>query len=245
MSERVVVITGGSRGLGAGLVKSFLDSGDKVATCSRSATPFIDDLIADDSVSARFHYSSVDVSDRLSAQSFVRGVCDLWGGVDVLVNNAGIARDGVIGLASPDDVDTVVDLNVKGTIHMTKATVRRMLSVGRGGRIVNVSSIVGVTGYQGLAIYSASKAALDGMTRSLARELGPRGITVNSIAPGYLTTEMSHGLTATQLEQIRRRTPMGRLGSPDDIADATQFLASSAASFINGHVLVVDGGLTA
>ncbi|WP_308248313.1 SDR family NAD(P)-dependent oxidoreductase [Nocardia nova] len=245
MNERVVVITGGSRGLGAELIRSFLNSGDRVATCSRSATPFIDELLGDESVSSRFHYTSVDVSDRGSAELFVRDVCERWGGVDVLVNNAGVARDGVIGLASADDVDTVVDLNVKGTIHMTRAGSRRMLAAGRGGRIVNLSSVVGVSGYQGLAIYSATKAALDGLTRSLARELGPRGITVNSIAPGYLTTEMSHGLTDLQLEQIRRRTPLGRLGTPADIAAAAQFLAADTASFVNGHVLVVDGGLTA
>ena len=136
-----------------------------------------------------------------------------WGGVDVLVNNAGVARDGVIALADDDDVDTVVDLNLKGTLQMTKLVVRRMLSGGHG-HIVNVSSIVGLSGYRGLVVYSATKAALDGMTRALARELGSRGITVNSVAPGYLRTEMSHGLDEEQLEQIVRRTPAGRLGEP-------------------------------
>ncbi|MEU7146369.1 3-oxoacyl-ACP reductase FabG [Nocardia sp. NPDC046473] len=245
MSERVVVVTGGSRGLGADLVRSFLDSGDKVATCSRSISPFLEKLLADESVASRLYYSAVDVADRAAAESFVREVYGHWGGIDVLVNNAGVARDGVLGLTSADDVDTVIDLNLKGSIFVTKATVRKMLAAGAGGRIVNVSSVVGLTGYQGLSVYSATKAGLDGMTRSLARELGPRGITVNSVAPGYLSTELSHGLTANQLEQICRRTPLGRLGSPSDVSAAVQFLTSESASFITGHVMVVDGGLTA
>jgi 3-oxoacyl-[acyl-carrier protein] reductase len=139
----------------------------------------------------------------------------------------------------------VVNLNVKATVHMTRVVVRRMLArERRGGRIVNISSIVGLSGYRGLAVYSATKAALDAMTRSLARELGPAGITVNSVAPGYMRTEMSHGLDDAQLGQIVRRTPAGRLGEARDVARAVQFLASPESDYLTGHVLVVDGGLT-
>ncbi|MFC9477208.1 SDR family NAD(P)-dependent oxidoreductase [Nocardia sp. NPDC056952] len=244
MSERVVIITGGSRGLGADLVRSFLESGDKVATCSRSGSPFLDSLAADQSLASRFFSSVVDICDRVAVESFVGEVNQRWGAPDVLVNNAGVAREGVLGLMGTDDIDTVIDLNLKGTLHISRAAVRKMLTAG-SGRIINISSVVGISGYQGLSVYSATKAGLDGMTRSLARELGPRGITVNSVAPGYLTTEMSHGLTDTQLEQIRRRTPLGRLGSPADVSSAVQFLASDAGTFITGHVLVMDGGLTA
>src|SRR5204863_3902912 len=127
------------------------------------------------------------------------------------------------------------------TIHMTRLVVRRMLRQG-SGRIINISSIVGLAGYRGLSVYGATKAALDGFTRALARELGPRGITVNSVAPGYLRTEMSHGLEDEQLGQIARRTPAGRLGEVGDVAAAVLFLASPEAEFISGHVLVVDGG---
>jgi 3-oxoacyl-[acyl-carrier protein] reductase len=147
-------------------------------------------------------------------------------------------------LVQEDDVDTVIDLNLKASIEMTRLVVRRMLPRG-AGRIVNVSSVIGLRGYRGLAVYAATKAGLDAMTRALARELGSRGITVNSVAPGYLRTEMSHGLDEAQLGQIERRTPLGRLGNPEDVAGAVQFLVSPEAAFITGHVLVVDGGLTA
>jgi 3-oxoacyl-[acyl-carrier protein] reductase len=244
MTGRVVIITGGSRGLGAGIVQSFLDSGDRVATCARSHTDEIEKWLADPGTADRLLFREVDLADRAACAAFVKAVVDRWGGVDVLVNNAGVARDGVIALADDDDVDAVVDLNLKGTLQMTKLVVRRMLSGGRG-HIVNVSSIVGLSGYRGLVVYSATKAALDGMTRALARELGSRGITVNSVAPGYLRTEMSHGLDEDQLEQIVRRTPAGRLGDPSDIARVVQFLTAPENDYLTGQVIVADGGLTA
>ena len=241
---RVVIVTGGSRGLGEGLVRAFLDHGDTVATCSRTPTDATVAWAAAPDTRERFCFEAVDVTDRDAAKQFVRDVAERFGRIDVLVNNAGVARDGVLGLFSEDDVDTVVDLNVKGTIAVTRAVVRRMLHQG-AGRIINVSSIVGLSGYRGLSVYGATKAALDGFTRALARELGGRGITVNSVAPGYLRTEMSHGLDEDQLVQIARRTPAGRLGEVADVAAAVLFLASPDAEFISGHVLVVDGGLTA
>lgn len=240
---RVVVVTGGSRGLGAALVQAFLDEGDAVATCSRSATELTDAWSTDPGTADRFLFAPVDMADRRSCEAYIKAVLDRFGHIDVLVNNAGVAHDGVLGLFSDDDVDTVVDLNLKGTLHITKLVSRRMLPRG-SGRIINISSVVGLRGYRGLAAYSATKAALDGITRSLARELGPRGITVNSVAPGYLRTEMSHGLTASDLDSIARRTPVGRLGEPPDVAAAVLFLASEGAAFISGHVLVVDGALT-
>jgi 3-oxoacyl-[acyl-carrier protein] reductase len=239
---RAVLITGGSRGLGAGIVEAFLADGDRVATCSRSATENTDRWASEHG--DRFQFEPVDLYDAKACEAFVNEVADRFGGVDVLVNNAGVARDGVIGLASAEDIDAVIDLNLKATLVVTRAVVRKMLRAG-SGRIINVSSIVGLSGYRGLGVYSATKAGLDGLTRSLARELGSRGITVNSVAPGYLRTEMSHGLTEDQLDQIARRTPAGRLGDPEDVAAAVRFLASDDAKFITGHVLVVDGGLTA
>ena len=146
--------------------------------------------------------------------------------------------------SSDDDIDVVVDLNLKGTLHVTRLVSRRMLARGHG-RIVNISSIVGLSGYRGLSVYSATKAALDGLTLALARELGSRGITVNSVAPGYLNTEMSHGLDEGQLHQIVRRTPAGRLGEPEDVAHLVQFLAAPENDYITGQVFVIDGGLTA
>jgi 3-oxoacyl-[acyl-carrier protein] reductase len=238
------VVTGGSRGLGAALVQDFLDEGDRVATCSRAASEHTDAWSADAGLADRFYHGALDLSDRPASDAFVHGVIERFGGIDVLVNNAGLARQGVLGLFSDEDVDAVVDLNLKATIHITKQVVRRMLVEG-SGRIINISSIVGLSGYRGLSVYGATKAALDGFTRALARELGTRGITVNSVSPGYLRTEMTHGLDGEQLGQIARRTPAGRLGEPEDVVAAVRFLAGREAAFINGHTLVVDGGLTA
>jgi 3-oxoacyl-[acyl-carrier protein] reductase len=241
---RVVIVTGGSRGLGAGIVRSYLAEGDLVATCSRSRTDEVDAWESDPATADRFLFQPADLSRVEDAEAFVKAVVDRWGRVDVLINNAGVARDGILALFSDDDVDTVVDLNIKGTVYMTRLVSRRMLA-RRSGHIVNISSIVGLSGYRGLAVYSASKAALDGMTRALARELGSRGIVVNGIAPGYLRTEMSHGLDEGQLVQIERRTPAGRLGDPEDIARVCRFLTDPANTYLTGQVLVVDGGLTA
>jgi 3-oxoacyl-[acyl-carrier protein] reductase len=239
-----VIVTGGSRGLGAGIVQSYLDSGDRVATCARSRTPEIDKWADDPDLEGRFLFQEVDLSDRAETTAFVAGVLQAWDTVDVLVNNAGVARDGVLGLTTDEDIDIVVDLNLKGTLHITRLVSRRMLARG-SGKIVNISSIVGLSGYRGLAVYSATKAALDGLTRALARELGSRGITVNSVAPGYLRTEMSHGLDEAQMNQIVRRTPAGRLGEPSDIARVVQFLTAPENDYLTGQVVVVDGGLTA
>ena len=239
---RVVVITGGSRGLGAGIVQAHLDAGDRVATCARSRTDEVDRW--EKEFPERFLFAEVDLSDREETGAFVAAVVGRWESVEVLVNNAGVARDGILAMADDDDIDVVVDLNIKGTLHITKLVSRRMLA-RRRGHIVNISSIVGLSGYRGLAVYSATKAALDGMTRALARELGSRGITVNSIAPGYLRTEMSHGLDEDQLGQIIRRTPAGRLGEPADIARLVLFLTDPANDYITGQVIVADGGLTA
>jgi 3-oxoacyl-[acyl-carrier protein] reductase len=243
VSNRVVIVTGGSKGLGAGIVKSFLDSGDRVATCSRKKTEEVEGWEGDPALSDRFMFVAADLSKREDSDAFVRAVFERWERIDVLVNNAGVAIDGVLGLFSDEDTDTVVDLNLKGTIHMTRLVSRHMLTQ-HSGRIINISSIIGLSGYRGLSVYGATKAALDGFTRALARELGSRGITVNSIAPGYLRTEMSHGLDEGQLEQIVRRTPSGRLGEPDDVARAVQFLVAEESDYITGHVLVLDGGLT-
>jgi 3-oxoacyl-[acyl-carrier protein] reductase len=237
-------VTGGSRGLGASLVQSFLAAGDRVATCSRAPTPQVESWLATPELRDRFHYEALDLTDRPAVANFVGGVFERFAGIDVLVNNSGIAHAGVLGLVRDEDVDALLDVNLRATIQITKLVVRHMLVSG-SGRIVNISSIVGLSGYRGLSVYGATKAALDGFTRALARELGTRGITVNSVAPGYLRTEMTHGLDEGQLAQIARRTPLGRLGEPEDVAAAVRFLASPEAGFITGHVLVIDGGLTA
>ncbi len=242
MARRTVLVTGGSRGLGVGIVEAFLADGDRVATCSRSATPRTDAWAADPAYADRFFFAPVDLADRDAAAAFVHDVHERFGPVDVLVNNAGVAKDGILGTFGDDDTDTVIDLNLKATFQVTKLVVRKMLLGEGGGRIINISSIVGLSGYRGLTVYGATKAALDGFTRALAASSAPAGITVNSVAPGYLRTEMSHGLDEAQLGQIARRTPAGRLGEVEDVANAVRFLAAPESQFITGHVLVVDGG---
>jgi 3-oxoacyl-[acyl-carrier protein] reductase len=243
VTPRVALVTGGSRGLGVGLVQAFLDAGYCVETCARTSTGAIEAWEEDRELKERFHFSSVDVSDASQADAFVKEAAARWGRIDALINNAGVAREGVIGLFGDDALDQVVDLNLKGTVYVTRAASRVMLA-RRAGAIVNISSVVGLSGYRGLSVYGATKAALDGLTRALARELGSRGITVNSVAPGYLRTEMSHGLDEEQLRQIARRTPLSRLGDPDDVARAVLFLTDPANTFVTGQVVVVDGGLT-
>jgi 3-oxoacyl-[acyl-carrier protein] reductase len=241
--RRVVVITGGSRGLGAGIVQAYLDAGYRVATCSRTRTEQVDSWLSDGDTADRLLFCETDVSNRADDAAFIKAVVERWRRIDILVNNAGVARDGVIATAREGDVDAVIDLNLKGTIEITRLVSRRMLAQG-GGHIVSISSIVGLSGYRGLAVYSATKAAIDGLTRALARELGSRGIFVNSVAPGYLRTEMSHGLDEEQLQQIIRRTPAGRLGEPEDIARLVMFLTSEDNTYITGQTFVADGGLT-
>jgi 3-oxoacyl-[acyl-carrier protein] reductase len=238
----VALVTGGSKGLGAGLVTAYLRAGYAVATCARSESDAVRRWREGDA-SERFLFVTADVSQRADADRFVKAAVERFGGADVLVNNAGVAREGVIGLFRDEDIDAVVDLNLKGTVYVTRAASRVMLA-RRSGSIVNISSIVGTSGYRGLAVYGATKAALDGFTRAMARELGSRGITVNSVAPGYLRTEMSHGLDEAQLDQITRRTPLGRLGDPEDIARVVLFLTDPANRYLTGQVVVVDGGLT-
>jgi 3-oxoacyl-[acyl-carrier protein] reductase len=227
-----------------GIVRAYLAAGERVVTCARSITPEVEELAADPALADRFLFVPVDLKDRAATAAFVRAASERFGPVRVLVNNAGIAPDGMIGLFADSDVDEVIDLNLKGTIQLTRLVVRNMMAKAEGGWIVNVSSIVGMSGYRGLSVYSATKAALDGLTRSLSRELGPLGIVVNSVAPGYLRTELTHGFDPAQLDQIVRRTPAGRLGEPEDVARAVLFLTDPANDYLMGQVLVIDGGIT-
>lgn len=242
-TPRTVLVSGGSRGLGVEIVAHFLELGDRVATFSREPTERIRSWRSDPALAGRFHYAAIDALDQKAVAAFVKETCAALGTIDVLVNNAGVARDGLLALARDEDIDTVLDLNLKSTFSLTRHVVRAML-LGSGGRVINITSIVGRSGYRGLSVYSATKAALEGFTRALARELGSRGITVNAVAPGYLRTEMTSALAAGQLRQIVSRTPLGRLGESKDVVPTIAFLASDAASFITGQVFVVDGGIT-
>lgn len=237
---KVVLVSGGSRGLGAGLVDWFLRRGYKVASFSRNAGDRAERWRR--AYPGRFYFDELDIADREACKRYVKRVQGQFGDIQVLVNNAGIAHAGLLPLADDESMDRLIDINLKATFRLTRLVVRPMLSLG-WGRVINISSIAGLSGYRGLSVYGATKAGLDGFTRSLARELGPRNITVNSVAPGYLSTEMTAELSASQRERIIRRTPLGRFGSPEDVAAMVEFLADEKADFITGQVFVVDGGL--
>jgi 3-oxoacyl-[acyl-carrier protein] reductase len=242
-SSQVIIVSGGSRGLGRAFVEDFLSHGHIVATFSRSKTPFVEELERRDPHGNSFCWRPVDVTDYDAVKAFVLATAHRYERIDGLVNNAAIAVDGPLALMQRSAVDDQVGMNLLGATYLTQACTRIMLTQQRGC-IVNVSSVVGLRGYTGLSVYSATKAAFDGMTRSLARELGARGIRINSLAPGFIETDMSDRLAPRQREQIVRRTPLGRLGTLEDVVGVMRFLLSPAASYITGQTLIVDGGLT-
>lgn len=242
-ADDVVIVSGGSRGLGLALVRAFLSSGRRVATFSRSATPELQDLAEQAQQRDRFHWNQADGADAAAIHDFVAAVGRKWGGITTLVNNAGVGTDGLLTLMRQADIGHTIDLNLRGPLLLTQACTKWMIRSGRGA-IVNISSVNALRGHTGVAVYSATKAALDGLTRSLARELGPRGIRVNSVAPGYFESGMVKGLVDSARERIIRRTPLGRMADVHDIANAVQFLVSEQAAFITGQVIVVDGGIT-
>ncbi len=240
---RHVIVTGGSRGIGFGLVQHLLRDGYRVSTCSRSLSADLERLQRDHADRLRWFACRIGEDDP---EAFV-GAAVAWAGGDGLwglVNNAAIAGEGVLATFPMIEANRIISVNLVGVLALTRAVLRVFLRNQSGGRVLSVGSIVGLRGYSGLSAYSAAKAGVDGMTRALAREVGRRGITVNTVAPGYLKTELSDTLTAEQLVQIARRTPLQRLATIDDVAAAVLFLLGDAAGFITGQTLVVDGGLT-
>ncbi len=237
LPERVLV-TGGSRGLGLAFCRALVAEGSAVRTIARSRTEAVEEL--ERTAGDRFEFVTGDVTSDDAIRRFVEGARDF----DALVNNAGAGIDGLLATQSVDAIDRVLDLNLRAALVCAKWFVRARLGARLPGTIVNVSSIVGIRGYAGLAAYGATKAGMLGMTRALARELGSRGFRVNAVLPGYLDTELSSSLGTQQLDQIVRRTPLGRLGTVDDITPVVLFLLSDAAAFLTGQEIVVDGGIT-
>ncbi len=238
--RRHVVISGGSRGLGMAIVRGLLDAGYQVSTFSRSTTEFVESMAKRDG----FYFASADLSNGSSVSSFLKSAEALFGRPYALINCAAIAVDGVLAMTPEDSIRKLLLVNAEGTLRFTRLVVRRMLSTKSGGVILNISSISSLRGFKGMSAYAFTKGGLDAFTRSLARELGGQQIRVNSIAPGYYDTEMSHNLSDAHKQKVLRRTPLGRLGSPEDVVGAVLFFLSDQASFITGQVLAIDGGST-
>ena len=241
--NQVAVVTGAGRGIGHAIAVRLASEGARVASVSRTEANA--QKTADEINSARADAAkayAVDVADHAAVQEAAAQILADFGRVDILVNNAGVTRDGLSMRMSLDDWDTVVNTNLKGAFVFTQALMRPMIKQ-RSGRIINISSIAGLTGNAGQANYSASKAGLIGLTKTLARELASRGITVNAVAPGLIETDMTTVLSEEIRQAILQKVPLGKLGEPDDIAGAVAYLASGEAKYITGQVLTVDGGM--
>lgn len=234
--NQVVIITGGSRGIGKSIAEKFAVTGAKVTVTFKNS------IDADFFDRKGIRHEKCDAADTTEVQSFIDSVIKEHSRVDILINNAGVTKDGLLMRMSESDWDMVMDTNAKGVFNFTKAVCRQMISQKRG-KIVNIGSIVGITGNAGQANYSASKAAVIGFTKSIAKELASRNINVNCIAPGYIDTDMTSKLNDTVKKGILDAIPLKRIGSGDDIASAVMFLCSPAASYITGQVICVDGGM--
>ena len=242
LTGRIALVTGASQGIGRAIALELARQGATVALAARNETKLADvaaEIVAAGGQAGAF---ALDVASEESIKTGAKAVLDQYGKVEILVNNAGITRDDLAMKMKRADWDDVLATNLTGAFLLTQAVMRPMMK-NRWGRIVNITSVVGRTGQTGQVNYAASKAGMIGMTRSLARELASRGITVNAVAPGYIETAMTHVLSEELVKQMLASIPLGRAGSDQDIANAVAFLASDAASYITGHVLDVNGGM--
>ena len=242
LKDKVALITGGSKGVGAATAKLFGREGAVVAVVDLDAekgAKLCEEISAGGGAAAFFQ---ADVADRIGVKAMVESVMARYNRIDILVNNAGILRDATLVKMTPEQWDTVIAVNLTGVFNCTQAIVPLMIQQG-GGRILCASSVVGVYGNIGQTNYVASKAGVIGMVKVWAKELGRKGITVNAVTPGFIATDMTASLPPKVLDLMRDKTPLGRLGTPEDVAHAYLFLASDEASFITGAVLSVDGGL--
>ena len=241
--NQAAIVTGAGRGIGHAIAVRLASEGARVACVSRSeenAKRTADELNILGADSAK-HYA-VDVADHAAVQKTGAQILEDFTKIDILVNNAGVTRDGLAMRMSVEDWDTVINTNLRGAFNFTQAIIRAMIKQ-RSGRIINITSVIGLIGNAGQTNYAASKAGLIGFTKSLARELASRNITVNAVAPGFITTDMTAGLSDEIKKTIQSQIPLGKTGAPEDVASAVAFLASAEASYITGQILCVDGGM--
>jgi 3-oxoacyl-[acyl-carrier protein] reductase len=243
---RSVIVTGGSRGLGLGISRKLATSGYRAIAIARKQSNELTAAMeeAETAAPGSFHFVPFDLTEIESIPDLVKTLRKDFGPIYGLVNNAGISFDGVLALMPTSQIEQLVRVNTLSPMILTKYVVRSMMADG-GGRIVNMSSITAFTGYSGLSVYGATKASIIGFSRSMAREVGRMGVTVNSVAPGFIETDMTQGLKDEQRQQIERRSALKRLADIDDVANAVEFLLSDKAKNITGTVLTVDAGNTA
>lgn len=243
LKEKVALVTGASRGIGKAIALSFSREGAFVIinyNGSKEKAEEVKNEIIEKGGKAEIYQCNVAKENEI--KEMIDFIIKTYGKLDILVNNAGITKDGLIMKLSEDDFDNVMNINLKGTFLCTKHVARQMMKQ-RSGRIINMSSVVGVMGNAGQVNYSASKAGIIGLTKSLAKEIGSRGVTVNAVAPGYIVTDMTNELSDSVKEKILEGVPLKRMGKPEDIAEACTFLASDKASYITGQVIGINGGM--
>lgn len=243
LDDRVAVVTGGSRGIGRAVALELARRGATVVVNYRGNQDAANEVVkAIENDGGKAKAAQADVSDFAQAEGLIRDTMDSFGKIDILVNNAGTTRDMLIMMMPESDWDTVITTNLKSAFNMSKAAVKQMMRK-RYGRIINMSSVAGIAGNAGQTNYSASKAGLIGLTKSLAREVASRNITVNAVAPGFIPTELTAVVPEDIKEASLKTIPLGRWGTPEEVAHAVAFLASDEAGYITGHVLSVDGGM--
>jgi 3-oxoacyl-[acyl-carrier protein] reductase len=243
LTGKSAIVTGASRGIGRAIAIDLAARGASVVVNYNSSEAAAQEVVgAISNTGGKAIAMRGDVSKAEDANALIKGAVDALGKVDILVNNAGTTRDTLLMTMKEDDWDVVIDTDLKSVFNCSKAAIRPMIRQ-RGGRIINITSVVGLAGQAGQANYAAAKAGVVGFTKSLAREVGSRNITVNAIAPGFIPTALTDVLTSEQKEATIKMTPLGRFGKPEEIAYAVSFLASDEAAFITGVVLSVDGGL--
>ena len=242
LADKVAVVTGAGRGIGRAVALAYARMGADVACVSRTEENSANVAAEVEALGRRAWPLAVDVSDTAAVDAAAKEILELAGRVDILVNNAGVIRDNLLMRMSEEEWDTVLNTNLKGAFNFTRALSRPFIKQ-RSGRIINIASVIGLIGNAGQSNYAASKAALVGFTKSIAKELAPRGITVNAIAPGFIETDMTAVLDDKVREEVLGRVPLGRFGSSDDIAHAAVFLAMEPTGYVTGQVLTVDGGM--